>query len=122
MNGGSFHSSSFHIANWTGQVDASWSEGQADITDPALSRDFGQSDTSLMQTDIAHAAEDYEVIICIITVSADLALGILILPLFFLLLDISLHFGYLLPVFFLSVGLHILEVLLLLGMELIDEL
>jgi hypothetical protein len=74
-----------------------------------------------MQTDIAHAAEDDEIIVSVVSISADLALGVLILPLSFLLFDVALHLGYLLLVLLLSVCLHVLQILLLLGMELVDE-
>lgn len=75
-----------------------------------------------MQTNVTHAAKDDEIIIRVISISTDLALSILILSLSILLFDISLRLGHFLFVFFLSVFLHVFEILLLLGVELVDEL
>lgn len=75
-----------------------------------------------MQTDVAHTAEYYEIVVSIVSISTDLALCVLELPLSLLLFTSNLSPSNFLAVQSLSVGLHVLEVSLLFGVKLIDKL
>jgi hypothetical protein len=114
VNGSPFHGSSTDVAKGTGQVDACRSEGLANFAYPAFSGHFCQAHTALVETDVAHAAEDDEVVVRVVAISADLAFGIfeLTFPVFFLDADFTL--GYLLAVESFPVCLHVLEILFLL--------
>lgn len=122
MNGCSFHCSSFDVAKRAWKIDASWSKGQAKIADPALCRHFRKANATLMQTDIAHATKDNKIVFGIITISADLALSILILSLSFIILEIHFTSCYFFAIFLLSVSLHILKILLFFWVKLKDKL
>jgi hypothetical protein len=117
-----FHGSTLYIAQRTWKIDTSRSKSKTDITHPTLSRYLRQSDTPLMQTNITHTAEYDKVVVSIVSISTDLALCILKLSLTFLLLSFNLSTSNLLAVQSLSIGLHVLEVSLLFGVKLIDEL
>ena len=55
---GSFHCSSFHIAQRTGKIDACRSKSKTYITHPTLCWNFCQAYTSLMQTNIASGTKN----------------------------------------------------------------
>lgn len=122
MYGRSLHCSSFDVAKWARKIDAGWPKGHAKVTDPALCWHFCKANTALMQADVAHAAKDYKVVFGIISISAYLALSILILSLSFIILEIHFTSCYFFAVFFLSVSFHILEILLFFRVELEDKL
>ena len=122
MDGCSLHCSSFDIAKWAWKIDACWSEGQAKITYPAFCRDFREANATLMQADIAHTAKDDKVVISVISISAYLTLSIFILSLSIIILKIHFASCYFFAIFFLSVRLHILEILLFFRVKLEDEL
>lgn len=86
----SLHGPSFDIAKRTRQVDPCWSKCQTDIADPTLSRYFCQSNASLMQTYIAQAAKDNQIVISIISISTYLTFCIFKLSLFFFFLNIDI--------------------------------
>lgn len=115
------HRSSFHAAQRTGQVYASWAESSAHIADPAFGGHFGESNAALMQTNVAHATKNYQIVISVVPVSANLTLGILKLLLLFLYLVFA-HLSQSLPVKFLLSLLQIFQILFLLGVQLKHKL
>lgn len=75
-----------------------------------------------MEADVAEAAEHNQIVVSVVAISADLALGVFELSVFVFLLNMHFILGNFLPVFPLSVLFHVLQVLLLLRVELEDEL
>lgn len=122
MDGCPFHSTSLDTAKWTWEINACWSKCKAHVTNPAFSWHFSQANTSLMKADVAHATKDDQIIVCVVSVSANLAFGIFILPLFLFFLPVAVIFNYFLFILLFSVGFHVLEVLLLLLMKLENKL
>lgn len=103
-----FQSPAVHIAQWAWNVTPSRSKSQAEFTDPALSWNFGQAHASLVQTDVAHRAEHYQIVVGVVSICTDLALYVLSLlwvnflvgQLFLILLDNELFLGMGYSVFF----------------------
>lgn len=114
---GSFHSSSFYIAQGTWKINTCRTKSETNITNPTFSWNFGQSNTSLMQTDIASRAKNYQIIICVISISAYLTFCIfeLSLSLFFLNQKFTSNFVF---INFLFVLFHVLKILLFFLMHL----
>lgn len=75
-----------------------------------------------MKTDVAHAAKDDQIVICVVPISANLTLRILKLPFLLLIFIISFIIAEFFTIFFLSLLLHVLEILFFFGVKLIDEL
>lgn len=122
VDGCSFHGSSFDVAERARKIDACWSKGQAKIAYPTVCRHFCETNTALMQTDVAHATKDNKIVLGVISISANLTLSIFILPLPFIFLKIDFASCYFFAIFLLSVFFHILEILLFFWVKLEDEL
>lgn len=80
----SFHCTALYVAQGAWEVYSCWAEWCAYLADPVICWDFGQTNTTLVQTDIAHGAENNEIIISVVSIGADLTFCIfcLTLPLF----------------------------------------
>jgi hypothetical protein len=122
MYSGSLHRPSSHVAEWARQVDACWPKSQTDVADPAFSRYFGQPNTSLVKTNVAHATEDNQVVVSIVSISANLALCVFILPIPLVILKVDIAFGNFFSVLLLPVLFHVFEVLLFFRVQLKDKL
>lgn len=115
---GAFHGSSSDVAQRARKINSGRSKSQTNITDPALGRHFGQTYTSLMQTNVTCRTKHNQVIISVISISANLAFSILKLRLSFFFFDQVLTSLYFVMIYFLLVLFHILEVFLFLLMQL----
>lgn len=122
VNGSSFHGPSFDVAKRARKIDSCWSKGQAKIAYPAVCRHFRETNTALMQTDVAHATKDNEIVLGVISISANLTLSIFILPLPFIFLKVDFTPRYFFAIFLLSIFLHILKILLFFWVKLEDKL
>ena len=88
-----------------------------DFTYPTLCWYFGETNTSLMQADVAHTAKNNKVIVSVITISTDLALCVFILTLA-IIINTCLIFCYFLSIEFFSVFFHVLKILFFIWVKL----
>ena len=120
VNWCSFQGSSFYITQWTGNIDASRSKSSTYFANPAISRNFCQTDASLMKTNVAHGTKNNEIVLCIVSISTDLALCIFHLYFSFFLFNCFFTMsGFLLIHFFLSL-FHVLKEFLFFRVNLVN--
>lgn len=121
MNCCSLHGAAFDIAKRAGQIYASWTKSLANIADPTFSWHFSKPHAPLVQTDVAHATKDDEVIVSVISICAYLAFGIFVLSISVLLLVAYFITRHFFTIFNFALLFHVLEVLLFFWVELVDK-
>jgi hypothetical protein len=114
--------SSSDIAKRTQDIYPRRTEGTTHLANPTVGGNLRQAYAALVQTDVAHRAEDDQVIFGVVTISAYLALGVFDLHFSLLLLQNIFAVQALLFVGFLLLFSHVSHELFFFGVDLVDEL
>ena len=122
VNRSSFQSTSLHIAQWTRNINASWTKSSTNFTYPTISWNLSQSHTPLMKTYITHRTKYNKIIFCVVTIRTYLAFSVFNLHFFLFFFHDLLITDCFILIYFLLSFLHVVHKLFLFRMDLIHKL